>query len=420
MAEKLAVKGGPKVREDAFPPWPHFFDDEIEEVQRVLREKKVNYWTGDRGRQFQENFAKFCGAKHGIAVMNGTAALHIALAAAGIGPGDEVIVPPRTFIGTAFSVLHQNAVPIFADVDLKTQNIDPASIEEKITERTKAIICVHLAGLPCDMDPIMELAENHQLTVIEDAAQAQGAEYKGERTGTLGHIAAFSFCNDKIFTTGGEGGMVTTDSDEMATIARSFKDHGYEEKERRSLLELEALYTYIHHRMGYNYRMTEMQAAIGLKCMEKIDWNLKKRRENAHYLTEKLSPYDALIPPYESEDFKHSFYKYYLRIDLDKISVDRDTFVKAVRAEGVPAGLGTASEGYREDAFQQLVGYGNTGCPFKCPWYEGKANYKNISLPNAKKLGKEMMVLQVHPTIEKEDLDDVIHAIRKVLEVYQN
>jgi dTDP-4-amino-4,6-dideoxygalactose transaminase len=415
---ELAINGGPKVRTDPFPPWPHFFDDEIAEVEKVLREGRVNYWTGTRGREFQESFARFCGARHGIAVMNGTAALHVALAAAQIGPGDEVIVPPRTFIATAFSVLHQNAVPVFADIDPRTQNIDVHSIRERITERSRAIICVHLAGLPCDMDPIMELAAEFDLKVIEDAAQAHGAKYKGKLTGTLGHIAAFSFCNDKIITTGGEGGMIVTDSDEMAEIARSFKDHGYEERERRNLLELEALYTYIHHRMGYNYRMTEMQAAIGLKALEKLEWNLSRRRENARYLSDHLSRHDALAPPFESDDFEHAYYKYYMRLNLKRLKTDRDTFVKAVRAEGVPIGLGTSSEGYREQAFQELVGYGRTGCPFRCPWYKGRADYTAVELPNAKRLGGEVFVLQVHPTIERRDLDDVIAAIEKVLDVY--
>jgi len=415
---ELAINGGPKVRTDPFPPWPHFFDDEIAEVEKVLREGRVNYWTGTRGREFQESYARFCGARHGIAVMNGTAALHVALAAAQIGPGDEVIVPPRTFIATAFSVLHQNAVPVFADIDPRTQNIDTHSIRERITERSRAIICVHLAGLPCDMDPIMELAAEFDLKVIEDAAQAHGAKYKGKRTGTLGHIAAFSFCNDKIITTGGEGGMVVTDSDEMAEIARSFKDHGYEERERRNLLELEALYTYIHHRMGYNYRMTEMQAAIGLKALEKLEWNLSRRRENARYLSDHLSQHDTLTPPFESDDFEHAYYKYYMRLNLKRLKTDRDTFVKAVRAEGVPIGLGTSSEGYREQAFQELVGYGRTGCPFRCPWYKGRADYTAVELPNAKRLGGEVFVLQVHPTIERRDLDDVIAAIEKVLDVY--
>jgi dTDP-4-amino-4,6-dideoxygalactose transaminase len=415
---ELAIDGGPRVRTRPFPPWPHFFDDEIEEVRKVLLEGRVNYWTGTRGREFQERFARFCGAKHGIAVMNGTAALHAALAAARVGPGDEVIVPPRTFIATSFSVLHQNAVPVFADVDPRTQNIDVRSIRERITDRTRAVICVHLAGLPCDMDPIMKLAAKHDLRVIEDAAQAQGARYKGRCTGTLGHIAAFSFCNDKIFTTGGEGGMVVTDSDEMAAVARSVKDHGYEELERRNLLELEALYTYIHHRMGYNYRMTEMQAAIGLKALDKIEWNLQRRRENARYLTKHLSKHEALTPPFESEDFQHAYYKYYVRLDPGKLRTGRDDFVKAVRAEGVPIGLGTSSENYREQAFRELAGYGRTECPFRCPWYKGRADYTAVELANAKRLGGEVFVLQVHPTVERSDLDDVIAAIGKVLDAY--
>jgi dTDP-4-amino-4,6-dideoxygalactose transaminase len=418
MSTNLAINGGEKTRDSAFPPWPHFFEDERAEVEQVLKEGKVNYWTGNRGIQFQERFAEYCGAKHGIAVMNGTAALHVALAAANIGPGDEVIVPPRTFVATAFSVMHQNAVPIFADVDPQSQNIDAEHIKKHITKRTKAIICVHLAGLTCDMGSIMELAREHKLVVIEDAAQAHGAEYFGKKTGNLGHIAAFSFCNDKHFTTGGEGGMVVTNDDNMAEIARSFKDHGYEERERRSLLELEALYTYIHHRMGFNYRMTEMQAAIGLKALEKLDWNINRRWENAHFLTNHLSKFEALTPPVEPQGYKHSFYKYYVRLDTEKLIVDRDTFVKAVRAEGVPIGLGSASESYRDEAFQKLIGYGITSCPFTCPWYEGVADYSEVSMPNAQKLGNEVFVLQVHPTIETNDLKDVVKAIEKVLDAY--
>lgn len=418
MSTELAIDGGPQVRTKPYPPWPHFFEDEMQEVQKVLEEGKVNYWTGRRGMEFQDGFARYCGAKHGIAVTNGTAALHVALAAANIGPGDEVIVPCRTFIATACSVLNQMAVPVFADVDLETQNIDVGSIRERITGRTKAIIAVHLAGHPADMAPILELAAQHNLVVIEDAAQAHGAEYGGKRTGNLGHIAAFSFCNDKIFTTGGEGGMVVTNDDAMAEIARSFKDHGYHEIERRSLLELEALYTYIHHRMGFNYRMTEMQAAIGLRALGRLDWNIARRRENAHFLSENLARFEALIPPPEPSNIEHSFYKYYVRVKPEKLTVDRDTFVKAARAEGIPVGLGTSSENYREKVFQEQVGFGASGYPFQCPLYEGNVDYSDVSLPNAQRLGQEVFVLQVHPTIKTEDLADVVRAIEKVLDVY--
>ena len=268
------------------------------------------------------------------------------------------------------------------------------------------------------MDPIMAIAREHNLIVIEDAAQAPGAEYKGKKVGSLGHIAAFSFCQDKTFTTGGEGGMVTTNDDEMAKIARTFKDHGYWEEERRSLLEMEQLHTYIHHRMGYNYRMTEMQAAIGIKALEKLDWNVDKRRENAHYLTENLKSLEILKTAYEAPHVKHGFYKYYCTLNLDRIKVDRDQFVKAVKAEGVPVGIGTSAENYLEEVFQRQAGYGNTGCPFKCPWYKGKVDYSKVICPNARKIGKEAFVLQVHPTIELSDIDDVITAIRKVAKAY--
>jgi hypothetical protein len=212
--------------------------------------------------------------------------------------------------------------------------------------------------------------------------------------------------------------MVTTNSDTMAEIARSFKDHGYREEERKNLLELEALYTYIHHQMGYNYRMTEMQAAIGLKALEKLDWNLERRRENAHYLSAALAEYPQLVPPFESEDVLHAFYKYYVRIKPEKLSVDRDTLVKALRAEGVPVGLGTAGECQLEEAFGKQVGYGSTACPFQCPWYKGRVDYSGVELPAAKRLSTEAFVLQVHPTIEREDLDDVIKALDKVLNAY--
>jgi dTDP-4-amino-4,6-dideoxygalactose transaminase len=414
----LAIEGGTPIRTKPFPPWPYFWEDEKEAVRQVLDSGKVNYWTGTLGMTFQEKFAEFVGTRYAIAVNSGTAALHIALAAAEVGPGDEVIVPARTFVATAVAVVHQNAVPVFADVDLDTHNISVESIKSLITERTKAIIPVHLAGHPADMDPIMELAEEHGLVVIEDAAQSPGAEYKGRKVGSLGDLAAFSFCQDKHFTTGGEGGMVTTDDATMAEIARSVKDHGYWEEEHRSLLEMEALYTYIHHRPGWNYRLTEMQSAIGLKALERLDWMVDVRRRNAHYLSESLKNVEQMNVAYEAPWAEHSFYKYYGTLNLDKLRVDRDAFVKAVRAEGVPIGIGTASEDYLEEIFQKKVGYGKTSCPFTCPWYKGDLDYTQVVCPNARRLSKEVFVLLVHPTIELEDLDDVIAAINKVAQAY--
>ncbi len=416
---RLAIEGGDPIRTKPFPPWPFFYEDEKQAVQEVLDSGKVNYWTGPLGMAFQEGFAGYCDARYGIAVCNGTAALHVALAAANIGPGDEVIVPARTFIASASAVLNQNAIPVFADVDLKSHTISPESVASLVNDRTRGVIAVHLAGHPAEMDPLMEIAEEQGLVVVEDAAQAHGAEYRGRRTGSLGHLAAFSFCQDKIFTTGGEGGMVTTSDEGMARTARTFKDHGYWEEERRSLLEMEQLYTYIHHRMGYNYRMTEMQAAIGLKALEKLDWNVETRRRNAHHLTQGLSGCEFLQTACEASHVKHSFYKYYCTLDPERLRVDRDTFVKAVRAEGVPIAIGSMAELYREKVFQEQVGYGDTGYPFKDPGYKGEVDYGEVFCPNANRIGETAFVLQVHPTIELEDLDDVVSAIRKVGDRYQ-
>jgi len=419
VGNKLAIEGGNPIRRSPFPPWPYFWEEEKQAVKKVLDSGKVNYWTGKKGVEFQNEFADYCGVKYAIAVCNGTAALHVALAAAKVGPGDEVIVPARTFVATAMAVLHQNAIPVFADVDLRTHNISIASVKELINQRTRAIIPVHLAGYPAEMNELVALAKENNLVVIEDAAQAHGAEYKGKKTGSLGDMAAFSFCQDKIMTTGGEGGMVTTDDDEMAEMARTYKDHGYWEEERRSLLEMEALYTYIHHSLGYNYRLTEIQSAIGIELVKKLDWMVNRRIENAHYLTENLKELDFLQIPHEASYVKHSFYKYYCTLVLNKLKVDRDLFVKAVRAEGVPIGIGVTSENYLEEIFREKRGYGRTLCPFDCPRYQKEElNYAKVICPNARKLSKEVFVLLVHPTIEKKDLDDVIRAVKKVGKSY--
>lgn len=384
----------------------------------VLDSGKVNYWTGPLGLEFQEKFAEFTGTRHAVVVNSGTAALHCALAAAGVGPGDEVIVPTRTFVATAAAVVHQNAVPIFADIDPTTYTISVESVRSLITPRTKAIIPVHLAGHPADMDPLMALAEEHGLVVIEDAAQAPGARYKGRPVGSLGHIAAFSFCQDKHFTTGGEGGAVVTNDEGMAEIARSVKDHGYHEYEHRSLLELEALYTYVHHRPGWNYRLTEMQSALGLTALPRMEWNVQRRRENAHRLTEGIREMPWFEPAPEMDWAYHSFYKYYAAVRPGALRVSRDDFVKAVRAEGVPIGLGSAAENHREEMFQRKVGYGHTHCPYECPWYRGSVDYTQVDCPNARETGSRTFVLLVHPTAGPEDMDDVLTALAKVGEAY--
>lgn len=412
---KLAINGYQPVRKKPFPSWPYFLEEEKKAVREVLDSGNANYWTGPRGpyglgpkgpygrgKEFEKKFAEYLAVKHAIAVNSGTSALHAALAAANIGAGDEVIVPPLTFIATASCVLQQLAIPVFADVEWETHNIDPEAVRKAVTNRTKAIIPVHLSGHPAEMDEIMEIAEENDLVVVEDCAQAHGAEYKGRKVGTIGHINAFSFCQDKIFTTGGEGGMVATNSDEYAEIVRAF-----------------CHYSGSGGRLGFNYRMIEMQSAIGLVWLEKLDQFVKKRRENARYLTDHLASIEGIHPLVERPHVKHSYYRYVCTLDLDKLKVTKDRFIEAVAAEGVPIQRHTTSQLYMDPTFQKQLGYGRSQCPFKCPLYKGKLNYKENLCPTSERIGRETFRLLVHPTIEKEDLADVIAAVDKVYKAYK-
>src|SRR5262245_5930259 len=286
---KLAIDGGSRAVTNTLPGWPQFDERAIRAVENVLRSGKVNYWTGPNGMEFETRFAKWQGSKYAVSTATGTAALHVGLSALGIGPGDEVIVPSYTFIASSFSVVQAGAVPRFADVNLDDHCLSVESAARLINERTKAIMPVHLYGNVCDMDAIRAFAAKHRLFVIEDNAEAFGGAFKGRKTGTLGDIAGCSFCQNKTFTTGGEGGMVTTDNEDLAWAARSFRDHGYDVKERLSLLELEQKLPYIHNRVGWNYRMTEMQSAIGLAELARMDnWNMPNRRRNAKILVDAL------------------------------------------------------------------------------------------------------------------------------------
>ena len=420
MSELLAIDGGTPVRTDPFPAWPHFDEDTIQHAMQPLREGKPNYWTGPRGVEFQDKFAAFCGAKHGVAVNSGTSALHVACGALGLGPGDEVITPAYTFIASAMCVIQQNAVPVFADIDADIHNISPDDVRSKITPQTKAIIAVHMYGHPADMGPIMEIAEEHNLAVIEDCAQAHCAVYKGKRVGSIGHINAFSFCQDKIFTTGGEGGFVTTDSDDLAGAARCFKDHGFWEEERRGLLDMEALYLYIHHSIGFNYRMTEMQSAIGISALAQLEsWNLPRRAANADAITGEIAGLPGVTPPVVRDGCTHAWYKYPITLNLDQLTCDRDQFVLACRAEGYGGtAIGDWPENYLEDVFTKHGGYGPTGCPFTCPHNERVIDYSQVRCETAAEVGARTLKLQVHPTMQTDDAKDIGRIIRKVAEAY--
>ncbi len=389
----FAIDGGPKLRTTPFPPWPVFGEEEIEAAERVLRSGKVNYWTGDEGKKFEREFADFCGAKYGTALSNGTVALELALYAYGIGPGDEVIVTPRTFIASASCIVLRGATPVFADIDRDSQNITADSIREVITPRTKAIIAVHLAGWPCDMDPIMELAAEHNLIVIEDCAQAHGAKYKGRYVGSLGHAAAFSFCQDKIMTTGGEGGMLLTNDYDIWYKAWSYKDHG---KDYDAVFNQPHPpgFRWLHHSFGTNWRMTEMQSAIGRVMLRKLPEMVEKRRQNAAYLNEQLADIEALrltIPP---EEIYHSYYRYYAFVRPEKLAPgwDRDRIMTAISAEGVPCMSGSCGEIYLERAF----------------------GGKKRRLPVAQELGETSLCWLVHPTVGLA-VHDTARAVNKTL-----
>ncbi len=382
----------------AMSPWPFFDEDEILAAASVLRSGKVNQWTGEEVEKFQQEFAAACGVKHTIALANGSVALELALKALGIGPGDEVVVTPRTFIASASCAVLQGATPVFVDVDRDSQNIHVESIRKVLSSKTRAIIAVHLAGWPCDMEPIMELAREHNLNVIEDCAQAHGASYRGKPVGVFGHISAYSFCQDKIMTTGGEGGMLLTDDDDLWAFCWSYKDHGksYESVYRKAH---PPGFRWLHDSFGTNWRMTEMQAAIGRVQLRKLQRWVEIRRRNAAILSERFSGLKALrltLPPAEAY---HSYYKYYVfvRPEMLKPGWDRDRIMNQIVAQGIPCFSGSCSEIYLEKAF------------------ESSGMQPSTRLPVAKELGETSLMFLVHPTLTEEHMRQTAAAVEQVM-----
>jgi dTDP-4-amino-4,6-dideoxygalactose transaminase len=381
----------------SFGPWPYFAPDEIEAATRVLQSGKVNYWTGEEGRLFEKQFAEFSNCKHAIAVANGTVALEAALKGLGIGVGDEVITTSRTFIASASCASVLGARPVTVDVDRDSQDLTAETIRPMITPRTKAIIAVHLAGWPCEMDAIMQLASEYGLKVVEDCAQALGARYKGRPVGSIGDAAAFSFCQDKIMTTGGEGGMITTNDTELWHRAWSYKDHGknYDAVYSR---EHPIGFRWLHESFGTNGRMTEMQSAIGRVALKKVPGWVETRRQYAAIFNERLSEVRGLriaVPPSHAY---HAYYKYYafVRPELLKASWDRDRIMQAIALEGVPCFVGSCSEVYRERAF-------------------GPECRQRPRLPVAKELGETSLMFLVHPTLSPAHIDHACHVIEDVM-----
>jgi len=392
-----------------FAPWPAFSDEEAEAVRRVLLSNKVNYWTGTECREFEKEFAAYAGTRYAIALANGTVALDVALKALGIGPGDEVIVTPRTFLASASCVVTAGATPVFADVDRDSQNITAKTIAAVLTPKTKAIICVHLAGWPCDMDPIMALAKERGLFVIEDCAQAHGARYKERSVGSIGHINAWSFCQDKIMTTGGEGGMVTTDDESLWRRMWAYKDHG---KSFEAVYERQHPpgFRWLHESFGTNWRMIEMQAVIGrIQLCRMMDWTAARIR-NASRITEACREVPALrVPEFRCASCPgdctratgcvHAHYKHYVFVRPERLrdGWTRDRIIESINAAGVPCYQGSCSEVYLEKAFDGT------------PWRPKER------LPVAKELGETALMFLVHPTLTDAEIDKTCQVIRQVM-----
>ena len=399
LSSKLAIDGGPRLRTSPLAPWPSFANDEIDAATRVLQSGKVNYWTGEEGRQFEAEFAAFTNCKYAIALANGTVALELALHAAGIGPGDEVVVASRTFIASASCAVMRGASPVLADVDPDSQNITAETVRAALTPRTRAIIAVHLAGWPCDMDPILEIAREHGLKVIEDCAQAHGATYKGRPVGSMGDVNAFSFCQDKIMTTCGEGGLLTTNDAEVWSRAWAFKDHGksYDAVYNR---EHPPGFRWLHESFGTNWRLTEMQSAMGRVLLGKLPEMVNKRRRLAAVLTQRFAEMPALRVTVPPSSIEHSYYKYYVFLRLERLrnNWSRQQIMDAINAEGIPCYSGSCSEIYLEKAFSD-------------------AARPRQRLPIAKQLGETALMFLVHPTLSDDDMHDTADAVAKVLAV---
>lgn len=381
-----------------FPPWPSFTREEASAVRDVILSNKVNYWTGNIGREFETDYAQYTGRRHAIALHNGTLALELALNCFGIGPGDEVITSPRTFIASASCVVMRGAKPIFADVDRDSQNITAASIERVLTQRTKAIIPVHLAGWPCEMDKIMELAKQYDLVVIEDCAQAHGATFKGRPVGSFGHAAAFSFCQDKIITTGGEGGMLVLDDEQAWERAWAFKDHG---KNFHAVYNREHSpgFRWVHESFGTNWRMLEIQAVIGRLQLKKLGGWVSKRGNNATILTEGFGNISALRVPQPTVEIGHAYYKYYAFVIPDRLREGwgRDRILREINDAGVPCFSGSCSEIYLERAFD----------------VPGLRPAERLQV--AKELGDTSLMFLVHPTLGPGEMGKTVDVVGKIM-----
>lgn len=381
-------------------PWPCFSQEEADYIRELLLSNRVNYWTGQEGREFEREFAAWVNAPHAIALANGTVALDLALHACRISAGDEVIVTPRTFIASVSAVVNSGAKPVFADVDYESGNISADTISQVLTERTRCIIPVHLAGWPADLDAISGLIGGSNIKLIEDCAQAHGAKINGRSVGTIGDVGAWSFCQDKIMTTGGEGGMVTTVDEQLWSKMWSYKDHG---KSWNAVYNREHPpgFRWVHESFGTNWRMLEFQAAIGrIQLRRMADWTAR-RTHIANKIAEALAPFaDAVRVPTPEPKFQHAYYRQYAYVRSDglKSGWNRDRIVAVCTAKNVPVLHGSCSEVYLEKAFDET------------PWRPANR------LPVARELGETSLMFLTHPNQTDEDVERVCAVLSEVMQ----
>ena len=398
----LAINGGKPVRETPIVARPVVYSEEVlQAIADVLKSGILTAQHGKWVKAFESELASYLGVRHALAVANGTVALHTALKALGVGPGDEVVTTPFTFAASATAVLHANAVPVFADIDRETLNLDPASVEEAITDKTKAVVVVHLAGMPAEMDQFLKLANRYGVKIVEDTAQALGAEYRGRRVGSIGHVSTFSFYATKHITSG-EGGAVATDVAAYAERARLIRAHGEVGK-------------YSYELLGYNYRMTEIQGVLAYYQLRQLPEMQKRREAYVKALLEELTPLegDLITVPRPKPYVKHSWHLVQILVAIEKLTKPRDFVVEALRAEGVGnVFVAYPTPLYKTPLFQRREGHG-LGCPWTCPYYGRKVEYK--PLPNAEWAAERVVSLLVMPNLTEQDAVDTAKAIRKVL-----
>ena len=394
-----------------FPSWPSYSKEEILNVQRVLKSNKVNYWTGLECKKFEKEFADYVNTKYAVSLANGTLALDVSLNSLGISSGDEVIVTSRTFIASVSSIVNCGAKPIFADICPNSQNFRSSEVQKLITKNTKAIMCVHLAGFPCEMEKIMQIAHKYNLFVIEDCAQAHGAVYRGKPVGSIGHIGCWSFCQDKIMTTGGEGGMITTNDQDIWKKCWSFKDHG-KSMEAMKKKSGNNGFRWVHESFGSNFRMTEIQACIGRYQLKKMSaWNKLRNKYQSAIWNYCKNVKGLRVPKFNEPDWEHyhpknihAAYKCYVFIENSMIhsSWSRDKIINALNKKGIPCFTGSCSEVYLEKAFEKTC------------------LRPKIRLPVAKKLGETSLTFLIHPSLRMIHIKIICKAIKEVMKLAQN